>query len=69
MEEEMKFRARPMRDEKIEWQMKDGSKMERIGCSGVVKLLGEWLLCVKFVLPLHIISDHEPCLGIKNYHY
>ena len=44
MEEEMKFRARPMRDEKIEWQMKDGSKMERIGCSGVVKLLGEWLL-------------------------
>ena len=46
----MKFRARPLRDEGIGWWKKDGGKMERIGCLGVVKLLGEWLLCHKFVL-------------------
>ena len=46
----MKFRARPLRDEGIGWWMKDGRKMERIRCLSVVELLGEWLLCVKFVL-------------------
>ena len=47
---EMKFRARPLRDEGIGWWMKNGRKMERFRCLSVVELLGEWLLSVKFVL-------------------
>ena len=52
----MKFRAKPLRDEGIEWWIKGGRKMERIRYLSLVELLGEWLLhCdCKFVLPFLI---------------